>query len=71
MRLDNINRDIIIIRGFSLPAGKLAFKAGDRAPWINNVPPFKIIFFLLIFLKCLECFLVSLTFTAAARRHVN
>ncbi len=44
MRLDNINRDIIIIRGFSLPAGKLAFKAGDRAPWINNVPPFKIIF---------------------------
>jgi len=51
MRLDNINRDIIIIRGFSLPAGKLAFKAGDRAPWINNVPPFKIIFFLLIFLN--------------------
>ena len=45
MRLDNINRDIIKIRGFSLPAGKLAFKAGDRAPWINNVPPFKIIFF--------------------------
>jgi len=50
MRLDNINRDIIIIRGFSLPAGKLAFKAGDRAPWINNVPPFKKKFFFFYFI---------------------
>jgi hypothetical protein len=57
MRLDNINRDIIIIRGVSLPAGKLAFKAGDRAPWINNVPPFKIFFFLLQFFLILIIFL--------------